>query len=89
MVVPSAIRPGAGFSGGSSSTNFSPSRLVVRTRACASGGNATSPLTATVTSAVQSGPTAMSVTVPTDTSATFTSDCGTRSTTSVNSMVSR
>jgi hypothetical protein len=89
MVAPSAIRPGAGLRGGSSSTNFSPSRLVVRTRASASGGSATSPLTRTVTSAVQSGPTRMSLTVPTGTSATFTSDCGTRSMTSVNSIVSR
>ena len=48
-----------------------------------------SPFTRTVTWAVQSGPTPMSVTLPTGTSLTFTSDCGTRSTTSANSTTSR
>ncbi|BBG04662.1 hypothetical protein PSA01_26650 [Pseudonocardia saturnea] len=59
----------------------------MRTRAVAFAGSRTSPFTWTVTTAFQrSGSTETDSTAPTGTSPTRTIDCGTRSTTSGNSM---
>ena len=60
----------------------------MRTSAVALAGSVTPPLTSTVTRAFHvAGSTAMADTAPTGTSATFTNDCGTRSTTSASSIV--
>jgi len=86
MNAPSDSFPVASAGGGAeSSTYFSPSRLDWRSLAPAFAGSLTSPLTSRVTSAVQpSRARLISSTRPTATSLTFTPDCGTRSSTSVN-----
>jgi len=85
MVSPSFSSP-CGTSGRSSSTNFSPSRLVWRTRAVALRGSRTDFFTRSVTLALNvAGSSAILSTSPTDTSSTLTADCGTRSSTSSNS----
>ena len=71
-----------------SSTNFSPSRLDCFSSAWALAGSAMSPLTVIATSADRvSGVRVILSTRPTATSLTLTLDCGTRSSTSVNSAV--
>ncbi len=88
-VSPDAVASGA-VAGVASSTYFSPSRLDWRSRATASAGSTTSPLTATVTSAVHpSAARPMFSTRPTGTSLTLTPACGTRSSTSLNRTVTR
>jgi hypothetical protein len=76
------------FFGGSSATNFSPSRLVCRNAALALSGSFTDLSIRSATRAVQPCSQIRS-TLPTETSFTLTDASGTRSSTSSNSTVTR
>ena len=88
IFAPLASCPVPPLAGATRATYFSPSRLVCRMLAVALAGSLTSPFTSHTTSAYRPlSSTVILVTRPTATLFTLTLDCGTRSSTSVNTAV--